>query len=223
MAVSSKPVLIPFRHHEKVKPYEIAARAAGLEPVSVLTSGRVSLDGVAGLLLMGGSDVNPKLYGAPAHPLTEEPDDERDTFELEAIHAALERDLPIFAICRGLQLLNVYHRGTLIQHLPSTERHEVRGIDPGQPVHQVVVEPESRLAEIAGSHSLQVNSRHHQAADRIGAPLRISARDATDKVVEALEQPDKRFVVAVQWHPEDQAMRSTEQFKLFQAFANACC
>lgn len=214
-------VLAPYRHANKLKAYASAVRAAGIEPVPVLTAGSVSLVGVAGLLLMGGSDVNPKRYGQPPQPETEQPDDERDEVELQLIHEALENDLPIFAICRGLQILNVYHGGTLIQHLPSVERHASRTANAASAAHKVTIEPDSLLADIAGTTSWRVNSRHHQAAGEIGAGLRVSARDSEDGTVEALERPDKRFVVAVQWHPEDQALENPEQLKLFQRFREA--
>jgi putative glutamine amidotransferase len=216
-----KRVLIPYRHAKKVKPYEDAARAAGMAPEPVLTNGPLSLDGFAGLLLMGGTDVNPQRYGETAQPETDQPDDERDELELQLIDDAIEKDVPIFAICRGLQILNVYHGGTLIQHLSSAERHSSEVRNPAVPVHEVAIEPGSLLADIAGASSWQVNSRHHQAAAEIGAGLRVSARDSEDGTVEAVERPDKRFVVAVQWHPEDQVGGNPEQLKLFRRFAQA--
>ena len=216
-----KRVMIPYRHAKKVKAYEEAARAAGMEPEAVLTSGPLSLDGFAGLLLMGGTDVNPQRYGEAAQPETDQPDDERDEAELQLIDDAIEKDVPMLAICRGLQILNVYHGGTLIQHLSSAERHDTRGESPALPVHAVTIQPGSLLEEIAGGSCWQVNSRHHQAAAEIGAGLRVSARDSEDGTVEALERPDKRFVVAVQWHPEDQVFTDAEQLKLFRRFAGA--
>src|SRR5207245_624855 len=110
-------VLIPYRHASKVKAYEEAAGVGGLDPIAVSVDRQPRLDGVAGLLLMGGTDVNPKLYNATPALEVDDPDDERDSVEWQLIDEALERDLPILAICRGLQLLNVYHGGTLIQHL----------------------------------------------------------------------------------------------------------
>jgi putative glutamine amidotransferase len=216
-----KRVLIPYRHAKKLKAYEVAAREAGMEPEPVLTNGPVSLDGFAGLLLMGGTDVNPNRYNELAHPETDRPDDERDEIELQAIDDAIEKDLPIFAICRGLQILNVYHGGTLVQHLSSAERHANKGGNPASPVHEVTIEPGSLLADIAGASCWRVNSRHHQAAAEIGTGLRISAHDIDDGTVEALERPDKRFVLAVQWHPEDQVFMNPEQLKLFRRFAVA--
>jgi putative glutamine amidotransferase len=216
-----KRVLIPYRHAKKLKAYEDAARAAGMEPEPARTSGPLSLDGFAGLLLMGGTDVNPRRYAQTPHSTTDRPDDERDQVELQLIHDAIEKDLPIFAICRGLQILNVYHGGTLIQHLSSAERHAPEGSNPTVPVHAVAIEPGTLLADIAGASCWNVNSSHHQAAAEIGAGLRVSARDSEDAMVEALERPDKRFVVAVQWHPEDQILTDPEQLKLFRRFADA--
>jgi putative glutamine amidotransferase len=212
-------VLIPYRHAKKVKAYDDAVCAAGVETAPVPTSGHLSLDGFAGLLLMGGTDVNPKRYGEAAQPETDQPDDERDQVELQLIDAAIEKDLPMLAICRGLQILNVYHGGTLIQHLSGVKRHDP-GVSRAIPVHAVTIEPGSLLADIAGAGCWRVNSSHHQAAAQIGGGLRVSARDNEDGTVEALERPDRRFVVAVQWHPEDQ-VGDSEQLKLFRRFADA--
>jgi len=216
-----KTVLIPYRHPAKLKAYEDAARAGGLEPVSALVLKPPSLDGMAGLLLMGGTDVNPKLYGASPQPQVDEPDDERDAVEWRLIDEALERDLPMLAICRGLQMLNVHHGGSLHQHLGSP-KHDPEFEDKSTVAHEVTVDPESHLAEITGYTRMRVNSRHHQAVDRIGEGLRVSARDSEDDTVEALEQPNRRFVIAVQWHPEDQVFTEPAQRKLFERFARAC-
>ena len=216
----SRRVLVPFRHPHKLAPYLQALEAAGLQPIAGNVAGALTLDGAAGLLLMGGTDVNPARYQQTPLPETDRPDDARDEIELELIDEALARDLPLFAICRGLQILNVYHGGTLIQHLAS-ERHDREPEDKGEPVHEVRIEPASLLGEIAGAATWRVNSRHHQAAGRIGSGLEVTARDPEERVVEALERRDKRFVLAVQWHPEDQAPQSAEQRKLFQRFAEA--
>jgi putative glutamine amidotransferase len=217
----NKRVLIPYRHPKKLKAYEDALRAAGLDPLPVYTDAPISLNGVAGLLLMGGTDVNPKLYGQERQPETEQPDEERDRIELETIHEALEKDLPILAICRGLQILNVYHGGTLIQHLPSAARHDSEDPNTAAPAHEVAIQPDTLLANIADARTWRVNSRHHQAADKVGAGLQISARDVHDRTIEGLERRDKRFVLAVQWHPEDQFREHPEQLKLFERFADA--
>jgi putative glutamine amidotransferase len=215
-----KQVLIPFRHPNKVKAYESAARAGGMDPMPVLVGNPMPFENAAGLLLMGGTDVNPKRYGEETRPETDSPDDERDQVELDLIHAALARDLPILAICRGLQILNVYHGGTLTQHLAAI-KHDPEKDDHSGPAHEVQFSPGSRLAQIAGTAGWQVNSRHHQAVARVGDDLEVSARDSEDGVVEGLERRDKRFVVAVQWHPEDQIVRYPEQLHLFQSLAAA--
>ncbi len=214
-------VLVPFRHEKRLKAYEDAIRAAGVEPVPAFVGGAVALDGASGVALLGGTDVNPSRYGETARPETDEPDDQRDEVELRIIAEAMERDVPIFAICRGLQILNVYHGGTLIQHLSPPEPHDVETEDKAAPVHEVAIESDTRLSQIAGTNRWRVNSRHHQAAHKIGAGLRVSARAVDDGTVEALERPDKGFVMAVQWHPEDQVRRDAQQLKLFRAFAEA--
>ncbi|HWF45678.1 MAG TPA: gamma-glutamyl-gamma-aminobutyrate hydrolase family protein, partial [Bryobacteraceae bacterium] len=116
-------VLVPYNEVRSVTPYLEAAQAAGAEPVAVLAHSSIKLDDYAGLLLMGGVDVNPALYGEGAAPETEKPDDDRDRVEMDLIHQAIDRDLPVLAICRGQQILNVYHGGTLIQHLPPESHH----------------------------------------------------------------------------------------------------
>jgi putative glutamine amidotransferase len=216
-----KKVLIPYRHQAKVKPYVEAVRASGVQPIPISVSEVPQINGFHGLLLMGGTDVNPKLYGETAQPEVDEPDDERDAVEWQLLDKAMQADLPILAICRGMQLLNVHQGGTLIQHL-QLPKHDTEFEDKGTVAHEVILEPQSRLAEIAGSARLQVNSRHHQAVKNVGPGLIISARDSEDGTVEAFEYPNRRFVIAVQWHPEDQVFRQAEQMKLFERFARAC-
>jgi gamma-glutamyl-gamma-aminobutyrate hydrolase PuuD len=217
----AKRVLIPFRHAKKVVAYAEAARAGGAEPLTSSVEHKLSLEGFDGLLLMGGSDVNPSRFGATPRPETDPPDDERDVAELALIHEAVERDVPIFGICRGLQILNVYHGGTLVQHLEATARHDPRKDDHSAAAHEVAFAPASKLAGIAGAGTWQVNSRHHQAVLQLGAHLHIAARDLEDGTVEGIERPDKRFLVAVQWHPEDQTKAHPEQLRLFTSFAAA--
>jgi len=212
---------MPYRKEGKVAPYATAVRAAGLEPRAVAASGSLTLDGVAGLVLLGGTDVNPARYGQEAREATDQPDDERDGIEWELIDTAIRNDVPILAICRGLQILNVYQGGTLIQHLAS-RRHDPETDDFTSAAHDVSIEPDSALARIAGVSRWAVNSRHHQAVDAVGTGLRVSATATEDRVIEGLERPDRSFVVAVQWHPEDQVLKYPEQLKLFAAFANAC-
>ena len=215
-------ILAPYNERRSIGPYLEAARAAGADPAAVNARGNVKLDGYAGLLLTGGVDVNPALYGEALAAETEKPDDERDRVEMDLIHEALERDLPILGICRGQQILNVYHGGTLIQDLPAKSHHVRRTPqNPGMPAHAVDVVAETLLSSVVGEPKLMVNSRHHQAVERLGEHLTISARDGEDGVVEALERPDRTFVLTVQWHPENQAAAFPEQMALFRAFAQA--
>ncbi len=216
-----KKVLVSYNNSSAVEPYVDALRLVGVEPVLSASNNPASLDEGSGLLLTGGVDVNPALYGEAPHPETEPPDDERDAVELRLIAEALERDLPLFAICRGLQILNVQHGGTLIQHLAPLARHCRRPPDRDRPAHQVHLQPNTLLASIAGTDTWDVNSRHHQAVNRVGEGLVVSAADAEDGIIEALERTGKRFVLAVQWHPENQALVGPEQRKLFQSFAEA--
>jgi putative glutamine amidotransferase len=161
-----------------------------------------------GLVLAGGTDVDPGLYGAEADPLTEDPDKQRDAMEQRLLRQALERDLPVLAICRGMQLFNVTHRGgTLVQDI---EGHKVA-------LHDATIGDGTALAEIFGAGKRSLNSRHHQAVGMPGEGLIVSAR-AADGVIEALERRDRRFTLAVQWHPED---LMPQDRALFEAFRNA--
>ncbi len=215
-----KRVLIPFRHPKKLKPYVDAIVAGGMEAVPADVAQEVQLGEVDGLLLMGGTDVNPTRYRAEPAPETDPPDDGRDEIEWRLIDEAVAKNLPILAICRGLQILNAHHGGTLVQHLPPAAGHDVETENKGLPAHEILIDPTSLLGQIAGTSQWRVNSRHHQAADRVGGGLRVVAR-AADGTIEALEQPDKRFLLAVQWHPEDQVTECSEQLALFRRFAAA--
>jgi gamma-glutamyl-gamma-aminobutyrate hydrolase PuuD len=154
------------------------------------------LDNLDGLLLSGGADLNPTLYHRDRDPACGDPDDTLDSLEMELLGSALKRDLPVLAICRGMQLFNVWHGGTLRQHV---EGHRQPGV---AEAHRVVVEPGARLADAIGAGPHIVNSRHHQVVEEVGRGLRVSAR-SEDGYAEGLERGDRRFAVAVQWHPED--------------------
>jgi putative glutamine amidotransferase len=210
-----KRVGVTYSIPEKLKPYADALRLVGLEPVPLRAGDAVSLDSLDGLLISGGCDLNPRLYGETPKPETQKPDDARDELETRLLGEALERDLPVLAICRGMQLFNVHHHGTLNQHLEGHEK-------PAAELHNVTVAPDSKLAEIFGEGDHRVNSRHHQVVSKPGEGLRISAT-SEDGTIEGLERDDKRFAVAVQWHPEDHAAHDEDQRKLFQAFADAIC
>jgi putative glutamine amidotransferase len=183
------------------------------------------LDRLDGLVLSGGVDVDPALYGQAPHPKLRRVDRRRDDFELALVRAALERDLATLAICRGQQVLNVALGGTLVQDIPSTIKGAMQHDAPGarwRRRHTVEVLPGSRLREILGSDTLCVNSFHHQSVDRVGADLVVTARSPQDGVIEALEMQGRRFVVAVQWHPESFCDRKDSFQPLFDAHAAAC-
>jgi putative glutamine amidotransferase len=212
-------VAVLYRFAEKSIPYMEAVRDAGADPIGVTPEPPLdSLDGYAGLVLTGGTDVDPALYGQDPDPHAERPDPERDRMEQNLLREALDRDMPVLAICRGLQLFNVFHGGTLLQHV---EGHAVRRDDLSLPAHAVMVAPGTLLASITHADRLDVNSRHHQAPDRVGKGLVVVARSVPDGLVEGLEHPGKRFALAVQWHPEDQVRNSAPQRELFRAFATA--
>ncbi len=222
MAGAGKEVLVVYRKASEAEPYACAVEAVGLRPVLAEAKPGLKIGDCAGLVLTGGSDVNPVLYREPVDPKTQPPDDERDASESALIDEALSKDLPLLAICRGMQLLNVKLGGSLIQHLPTSEHHVVKTPeDKGKPAHSVVVETGTLLAEITNRESLQVNSRHHQAVAKLGNGLRVCARDPEDNTVEAVDLPGKRYVLAVQWHPENQAPNDPEQRRLFESFADA--
>ncbi|MCL4848513.1 MAG: gamma-glutamyl-gamma-aminobutyrate hydrolase family protein [Acidobacteria bacterium] len=188
------------------------------------------LDGVDGLLLTGGRDVDPGYYGQAPHPTYQRAEAGRDDFEIELARLALERDLPVLGICRGMQLLNVVCGGTLWQDLPS----ELTGTPLDHKVstpldavaHDVAFDGETRIGRIlarapgARDGRVPVNSRHHQAVKHL-APGWTVAGTAPDGVIEAMERPDSRFCLAVQWHPEN-FWRTGEFDVLFDALVAAC-
>ena len=214
-------MLVVYRKSSAVEPYAKALENAGLQPVLEEAREGLKIGQCSGLLLTGGTDVDPALYGEPAAPETDVPDKERDAAEAGLIDEALARDVPVLAICRGMQILNVHLGGSLIQHLSTAERHVRRTPDRGSPAHRVIIEPGTMLAGITHKESWEVNSRHHQAVARLGKGLRVSAKDAEDGTIEGIELPGRRYVLAVQWHPENQAAQDPEQRKLFASFAQA--
>lgn len=171
------------------------------QPVDDTIAGRV-LDGIDGLIITGGPDVDPGTYGRQPHPATDTPATDRDTWEFALLGAALRRAMPVLGICRGAQVLNVACGGTLHQHLPDVIGHT--GHQHGDAVFSTsairTVEG-GRLATLIGAGT-RAQCYHHQAIDRLGAPLVVSAVD-DDGVIEAVEMPGERFVLGVQWHPEE--------------------
>jgi gamma-glutamyl-gamma-aminobutyrate hydrolase PuuD len=170
-----------------------------------------TLDSVDGLIFSGGSDLDPELYGEQAHPETIGWVRERDDFELGLMQAALARDVPLLAICRGSQVLNVALGGDLEQHVPDRVQSDVHKETPGVfAEHDVAVLQGTTLASILGDRA-DVKSHHHQGYGELGSGLREAAR-AADGTVEALEDPTRRFTVGVLWHPEE-----GEDLALFEA------
>ena len=209
-----KRAAVAFRNEKKVAPYQDALLAVGIEPVLVTPDRRaLSLVGL-GLVLTGGTDVDPSLYGQDLDPRADEPDRERDLLEQRLLREALSLDVPVLAICRGLQLFNITHQGgTLVQHM---EGHRIE--NNGR--HGTEVLEGTRLAAILGAGMHPVNSRHHQSVAEVGDGLVVSAK-SPDGVVEGLERPDRRFAIAVQWHPEDMLAGFPDQRKLFEALRAA--
>jgi putative glutamine amidotransferase len=189
-----------------------------------------ALAGVDGLLLTGGGDVEPARYGESPREGLDDVDPARDEFEIALVAAARERDLPIFAICRGVQVLNVAAGGTLVQDIPSQIQGALNhslGVPQHQAyelAHEVWVEKDSLLAKLMaerliGADTCEVNSRHHQAVKTVAGGYRVTAT-APDGVVEAIEDPSKRFCLGVQWHPEN-FWRTGEFRALYEGFLEA--
>lgn len=178
------------------------------------------LDQVAGLCLSGGPDLDPKTYSQRADPRLGPTWPELDAIELAVARAADERELPLLAICRGMQALNVARGGTLLQHLPDDGeiRHRQEAAA-HERTHEVRVEPGSRLGTILGREADGVNSFHHQAIDELGERLRPVAW-APDGVIEAIEDDDREFLIGVQWHAECLA-NAPEHLEFFKAFVRA--
>lgn len=194
--------------------YVHAIEAAGGRPLIVppsLEDVEETVDLLDGVLLSGGSDLDPVHYGADRHPQTDPPRDVRDRAEMALLAAALDRDMPVLAVCRGSQVLNVVRGGDLVQHLPEAVGHERHRHTPGQFAdHDVEVKADSRLGAILGDRA-PVKSHHHQGYGRLGEGL-VETAWADDGTVEALEDPTKRFALGVLWHPEE-----GEDFALFKA------
>jgi putative glutamine amidotransferase len=163
------------------------------------------LDLIDGLVLAGGADIDPSSYGEPAHAKTTGTVPERDAFEIALARGAMERDMPLLGICRGMQLLNVACGGTLLQHLPERfghhEHRRVVGSFDGAD-HDVEVREGTLAMRVVGERCHATKSHHHQGVDRLGEGLEVSGVSAMDGLPEAIELPGARFVLGVQWHPE---------------------
>ena len=215
----------------KLPDYEESVRRAGGE-VRVLHADTDSpadvIGSVDGLLLTGGGDVQPSIYGATTHPTFDAAEPGRDEYEIELVRRAFAKDLPLFAICRGVQVLNVARGGTLIQHIPeevgTSVEHRVK--EPRFAIaHDVWLTSGSLLEQtlrerLEDADACAVNSRHHQAPKDLGEGL-IASATAPDGVIEAVEDTGRRFCLGVQWHPEN-FWRTGEFRTLFEAFVQAC-
>ena len=170
-----------------------------------------TLDALDGLVFSGGGDIDPGAYGADAHDEVRGVNPKRDEAELELLLEALQRDMPVLAVCRGSQVLNVALGGDLVQHLPEVVGHDRHLHTPGEfAAHEVRVGPETLIAGVLGDRA-PVKSHHHQAFGRLGAGLREAAW-ADDGTIEAIEDPSRRFALGVLWHPEE-----GEDLALFEA------
>lgn len=180
------------------------------------------LDGACGLLIPGGGDIDPEFYGCPRHPRTHNVSHRRDRFELTLLAEALERDMPILAICHGMQLLHVHFGGRLVQHLaddPKRLDHD-RDKPRAEPVHNLLVKEGSPFEDMIGAINTPINSHHHQGLEGAAGPLQ-EVGWAEDGVLEAVISTEHSWVVGVQWHPEAMADTDKHQRALFDRFVEA--
>jgi gamma-glutamyl-gamma-aminobutyrate hydrolase PuuD len=204
--------------------YLAAVERAGGTPVVIspreldADAARELLSRFDGLLLLGGSDVDPSLYSGRAHPAITGTDIADDRFEIALTRAAIDDDVPLLAVCRGIQVLNVARGGTLVAHLPETAGvglHGRPGVPNGAAFNEVTLDAGSLLAKTMGADRVRCSCHHHQALDRLGDAMRVTAR-ADDGVVEGAEV-EGAWALAVQWHPEDTAGDDPAQQRLFDA------
>jgi putative glutamine amidotransferase len=209
--------------------YLHAIQQAGGVPVALPPQlSAASLERIAkelgGLLLTGGGDVDPARFGEAPHPTVYEVAPARDTLETSAVQIALDRRLPVLAVCRGIQVLNVALGGSLYQDVgtdPGTELRHSQQEPRDQPTHKVTVEPRSRLARVLGTDEIEVNSMHHQAVKALGRGL-VAVAWAPDQIIEGVELADpSRFVLGVEWHPEELVGHSEPARRLFAALVAA--
>lgn len=209
--------------------YTTALASAGLIPVVLPpvdpTLAIGSLNDVAGLVLTGGEDIDPRLFGEASHPATGKAHAARDAYELALARTASELRIPTLAICRGVQVMNVALGGTLVQDIPS-QRPQAIDHDPAgkraERVHRVLLDSKSKLAELLGTASITTNSSHHQALDDVARALRVTGR-SEDDIIEAVESIDPAWwMIGVQWHPEELTATPEDwDRRLFAAFAEA--
>jgi putative glutamine amidotransferase len=224
--------LIAVSRCSKLHDYEESVKRAGAEPWVLDLAADRPADVVArasGILLTGGGDVDPSLYGEAPHQTFSAAEPGRDAYEIELVRRALEADLPVFAICRGVQVLNVARGGTLIQDIasqvPGALTHKREGTDqPFTLAHEVWLDSGSLVEALMREsrddlEACQVNSRHHQAIKAAGEGL-VTVATAPDGIIEAVEDRTRRFCLGVQWHPEN-FYRTGEFRALFEGFVRA--
>jgi putative glutamine amidotransferase len=203
-AWDAEAVLLPRSYPDAVQAAGGIAILLAPDPLLTAEPDRV-LDLLDGLILAGGRDVDPVTYGEDPHPLTDESRPERDHFELALATRAMERDIPFLGICRGMQVMNVARGGTLVQDLPEQLGHEhhrrTMGTFEGND-HPVRLESGSLAARAAGERDHGTLSHHHQGVGEIGDGLSVTGWSHDDELPEALEDPERRFALGVQWHPE---------------------
>jgi putative glutamine amidotransferase len=197
-------MLLPRNYVDAVQRAGATALLLPPDPLLVKRPGEL-LELLDGLLLAGGADIDPALYGQAAHAETQETVPERDAFEIALTRGAIERDIPVLGICRGMQLINIALGGSLTQHLPEHLGHEehrkVIGSFDGSD-HDVELLDGTLAMRVIGARRHATKSHHHQGVERIGDGLLVSATASADGLVEAVELPDRSFVLGVQWHPE---------------------
>jgi len=203
MAAGGVPIILPYGSPEAANDY---------------------LALVDGLLLTGGTDFTPELYGGQHHPKTSEILEERDRFEIDLVRKALAMDMPVLAICRGMQLVNVLRGGTIYDDTLSMREQPTEDHRDGRPIgdlaHQVTIRQGTKLATICLAETAEVNSLHHQAVDKVGDGLVVSA-EAPDGVIEAIEDPEHPFLLGIQWHPEH-LQKDPAHKRIMDAFIAAC-
>jgi putative glutamine amidotransferase len=211
---------------DKFANYARAVERAGGTVVPLVpgkTDAKSALQGLDALILTGGGDVDPKVYGEVQEPEVKDEDIHpgRDALEIELVRQVTEKGLPTLCICRGMQVLNVAMRGTLIQHLPKRVGERVPHVGAGgkDGIHAVDVTPSSKLAKVLGATRTSPNSSHHQAIDKLADGLRVVARSPDDGIIEGVEGTEHPWLIGVQWHPE----RSSEpcQQHLFDELVRA--
>lgn len=214
-----------FRKYMKSKYVQSLERAGAqalwieLDDIDKAIETAVNCDG---LLLPGGADIAPSMYGQAASEKCGKPNEIRDSAEPKILEAFLKTGKPVFGICRGAQLLNVSFGGTLLQDIKDKQKYNHSDFfTRAKSAHPINIEKSSRLYDILGAETAAVNSLHHQAIDKVGDGLKITAK-SEDGFIEALELEGYPFCVAVQWHPEHMSKKSEEQRKLLSAFVATC-